>query len=421
VIILNINALYKRNKIINSLVSITRTDQSLLTPFLSEKKYSLNNIINSEISNLINNIEHSISNKNYQEIVLKNSPKISHYDHHNGGSFLSYDFHITSNGPKLIEINTNAGGALLFSEYLKIKYRELNEKEYFIKFSKIQNCFIDMLTNEFKLQFPNKKLKTVAIVDLKPLHQPLLPELNLFRKYLRSINIEAFILDPEELTLQNNEIYYDNIKIDLIYNRLTDFYFEEHYSRKIKTAYLLGTVSVTPNPRYHALYASKSNLSIFSNKNTASNFHFSDNKVSEFVKKIPFTTLVTSENSSELWFTRRNLFFKPTSGYGGKAVYRGKGITKKVWRMITRGNYVAQKYIPAEIKTYGNKSYKSDLRAYVYLGEILFLAARLYNGQTTNFSSKGGGFAEVVFNNSPVNFNKPLLNKESIKPKQVIN
>jgi hypothetical protein len=38
---------------------------------------------------------------------------------------------------------------------------------------------------------------------------------------------------------------------------------------------------------------------------------------------------------------------------------------------------------------------KYDLRVYAYAGEIQLLAARLYQGQTTNFRTPGGGFAPV--------------------------
>jgi hypothetical protein len=38
---------------------------------------------------------------------------------------------------------------------------------------------------------------------------------------------------------------------------------------------------------------------------------------------------------------------------------------------------------------------KGDLRAYVYQGRVQLLAARLYQGQTTNFRTPGGGFAPV--------------------------
>ena len=39
---------------------------------------------------------------------------------------------------------------------------------------------------------------------------------------------------------------------------------------------------------------------------------------------------------------------------------------------------------------------KVDLRNYVYRGQVQLLAARLYQGQTTNFRTPGGGFATVL-------------------------
>jgi hypothetical protein len=40
---------------------------------------------------------------------------------------------------------------------------------------------------------------------------------------------------------------------------------------------------------------------------------------------------------------------------------------------------------------------KVDVRFYTYDGELLIAAARLYQGQTTNFRTPGGGFAPVFF------------------------
>ena len=37
-----------------------------------------------------------------------------------------------------------------------------------------------------------------------------------------------------------------------------------------------------------------------------------------------------------------------------------------------------------------------DLRAYTYAGRIQLLAARLYQGQTTNMRTPGGGFAPIL-------------------------
>jgi len=43
------------------------------------------------------------------------------------------------------------------------------------------------------------------------------------------------------------------------------------------------------------------------------------------------------------------------------------------------------------------QSRKVDIRNYTYEGEVQLIAARLYQGQTTNFRTPGGGFAPVSF------------------------
>jgi hypothetical protein len=40
---------------------------------------------------------------------------------------------------------------------------------------------------------------------------------------------------------------------------------------------------------------------------------------------------------------------------------------------------------------------KYDVRCFVYAGKIQLLAARLYQGQATNFRTPGGGFAPVFY------------------------
>ena len=110
--------------------------------------------------------------------------------------------------------------------------------------------------------------------------------------------------------------------------------------------------------------------------------------------------VVTPDNADGLWQDRHELFFKPTSGHGGKAVYRGDKVTKSVWREITRGGYVAQTLArPSERMIQLDSalaSRKMDVRLYTYEGRLLLVAARLYQGQTTNFRTPGGGFASVL-------------------------
>jgi len=114
---------------------------------------------------------------------------------------------------------------------------------------------------------------------------------------------------------------------------------------------------------------------------------------------IPSTQSVTHANADELWKERKQLFFKPAAGFGSRAAYRGDKLTKRVWNEISQGQYVAQKIVaPSErgILVDGQETtLKMDIRAYVYAGKTQLLAARLYQGQTTNFRTQGGGFAPV--------------------------
>jgi len=63
------------------------------------------------------------------------------------------------------------------------------------------------------------------------------------------------------------------------------------------------------------------------------------------------------------------------------------------------GEYVAQALVPPSkrnIKIDGAlETLKTDLRNYVYAGNVQLVSARLYQGQTTNFRTLGGGFSPV--------------------------
>jgi hypothetical protein len=114
---------------------------------------------------------------------------------------------------------------------------------------------------------------------------------------------------------------------------------------------------------------------------------------------VPLTCQVTLENAEDLWLRRKELFFKPVAGYGGKATYRGDKLTKRVWEEILKGEYIAQQQVaPSErgaLLDNKHSSLKMDIRAYTYKGTIQLFAARLYQGQTTNFRTEGGGFSPV--------------------------
>jgi hypothetical protein len=231
------------------------------------------------------------------------------------------------------------------------------------------------------------------------LEQYLYPEFALAREMLASQGLETVIGDARELKYEKGQLFLDGRRIDLVYNRLVDFTLAQPEHGALRAAYEDGAVVVTPNPHNHALLANKRNLTILSDPVALGAFGLSPQMQRRLVG-VPRTRLVTPENAEEFWKERKGLFFKPVSGHGSKAVYRGDKLTKSVWSEIARGDYVAQAFAaPGQrmIKLEGlPMARKMDVRVYTYEARPLLVAARLYQGQTTNFRTPGGGFAPVL-------------------------
>ena len=61
---------------------------------------------------------------------------------------------------------------------------------------------------------------------------------------------------------------------------------------------------------------------------------------------VPHTELVRMENAADIHARRKKLFFKPATGFGSKATYRGLNVTNRVLDEIMQGRYVAQELVP---------------------------------------------------------------------------
>jgi hypothetical protein len=317
------------------------------------------------------------------------------------GVFVGIDFHISTSGPKVIEINTNAGGGFLNAALVAAQTAccEVLNPALPLMEKELHKEFITMFRNEWQLCRGEKPLTTIAIVDQQPEQQFLYPEFRIAQAVLQHAGFTVLILDPSELEWKDNHLYHQNKKIDLIYNRLTDFSLSESSHQHLRQAYDQDAVSITPNPFHHAIYADKRNLITLGDKDLLKTCDVSDEDIQTLQQAIPRTRALTPENADQLWQERKQLFFKPACGFGSKAAYRGDKITTKVWQEILLGNYIAQELIPPSQRGVAldnqQTELKMDIRAYCYQGKIQLLAARLYQGQTTNFRTEGGGFAPV--------------------------
>jgi hypothetical protein len=346
-------------------------------------------------------IESVITMPAYQERVLAYAPHSAQFIPKAHGVFFGYDFHLSPKGPQLIEINSNAGGALLNAILARAQTAYCDPAEInVVAPQNPEQAFMAMFLEEWQAERGQQPLHSIAIVDENPSAQFMLPEFLLFKKLFEQHNISTVICDPSELVYQNGKLWHGDTPVDLIYNRLTDFGLEAQALKPLLEAYLAEAVVVTPHPRAHALYADKRNLALLTDETVLIDMDVGAETRTMLLEGIAHTVCVHLEDAETLWAARKKLFFKPAKGYGSKAAYRGDSVTKRVFGEILKGNYVAQTLVrPTEQQLQVENEIvdlKLDLRQYVYRGQTQLTSARLYQGQTTNFRTPGSGFAHVV-------------------------
>ncbi len=357
-----------------------------------------------KMQQLIQGIEGIIATPAYQDHVLKHMPSADWLAPSvNPGVFFGYDFHLNGEQLSLIEINTNAGGAFL-NILLAMAQQEdcslwLAQGSLANAAQNYQHAIISMFKNEWQSQFGSGQPRHIAIVDENPEQQYLYPEFLLFKSLFEQQGWRASICSPQQLTFQKSGLFLGEQPIDLVYNRLTDFDLSQPHSLAIRQAWQNQAIVLSPNPSHHAYYADKRNLVFLSDTRLLETWGVDAATRELLSQHLPETVLVSQHNAQDLWANRKHYFFKPLAGYGGKATYRGDKLTLKVWQAILATNYIAQRLAqPGQRRNQADQqhaAHKFDLRNYVYQAQVQWLAARSYQGQTTNFRTPGGGFAPV--------------------------
>lgn len=374
-------------------------------PYLfSAKPVFISDSQTERMANVVRAIESVVMLPAYRSHVLEAAPAIARHDPRGAkGVFFGYDFHLRGDAIGLIEINTNAGGAMLNAVMARAHRACCLDREQRAVAAAaatiLESDIVEMFHNEWKLSGRDRPLQTIAIVDTEPQQQYLYPEFLLFQRLFERHGLRAVISDPSELRLQDGVLWHGEVAVDLVYNRLTDFMLESPASAALRAAYLERAIVLTPNPQAHALFADKRNLALLSNAGQLQALGVPQQVQEILLANILHTEVVDAADGERLWSKRRGLFFKPTAGFGGRAAFRGDKITKRVWQEILAGEYVAQSIMVPGDRVIGTSEnpevLKFDLRLYTYDGAVQWTAARTYQGQTTNFRTPGGGFAPV--------------------------
>jgi hypothetical protein len=340
----------------------------------------------------------------YQQRVDADADAFARFAPGNFGVFMGYDFHLAPAGPRLIEVNTNAGGALLnglHTAALCEPARLACLCADLLPVETIQQRIVRTFLAEFEaVRGAGARPDLVAIADERPREQFLYAEFELFVSLFATAGIRAVICDTRELARTAQGLALRGERVDLVYLRDTDFALAAPRSAALRSAYLAREVVVTPAPREHHLLANKRRLALFSSRETLASLGVSADDAHHLTEVVPETQSLAELGPERAWSERKQWVFKPSAAFGSRAVYRGDKISRAKFAEIAgEPDFLAQRRVEPgllEVETdTGAREMKFDVRAYAYRDEILLLGARVYQGQVTNLRSPGGGFSAI--------------------------
>lgn len=292
---------------------------------------------------------------------------------------MGYDFHLTSDGPKLIEINNNAGGLYIGDERW-LPQPALPEWD-------------ESLTIRLCKMFP-AAWKHIAIMDDHVDEQYMYPEMLAYAALLRSEGRRVCVVNPEDITAYSDGLYVGDVRLDAIYNRHTDFYLESVELAHIRKAYEGGLVHLNPYPRSYALLGDKGRMVNWWKEDFLDSF-LPDEDVRFIRKMVPESHRLQDVDVEELWPERKQWVFKPVARHGGKGVVLGKAMSRKRFAQLVPEETILQRYIPASTVMLKETEFKLDIRLYTHGSSLLALAGRVWQGQMTNFRSEGSGWVPI--------------------------
>lgn len=282
-----------------------------------------------------------------------------------GNFMMGFDFHLTSKGPKLIEINTNAGGLATVFNFGRYPF----EEPY------IHDKFIKAILKEYKLAGNKAPPKLIAIIDDDVKNQKLYPEMLVFSDLLQRSGIKCVVISPEDLELSpEKKLFYQGQKIDLIYNRLVDFRMKEERHQAIRESSIANQVVLTPHPASYVRFADKRKLLTMQDPVIPKTFLLKDKPFEEWIK------------------IKKNYIFKPADGAGSKGVYRGDKLSNSKLQSLSPFTIV-QEYCPPALSSDGSKY---DVRVYTRDSDILGLTTRQFCGQVMEMQSEKSGFKATL-------------------------
>ena len=361
-----------------------------LSPFTATIKYSdLVGMVRS--ARLLTRLVESAP---YRQYIAGQEQAVTQFDPGYGSVFICYDFHLSADGPKLIEINTNAGGGLLAllahlpaEDLAAIKGPEALQQNI---------CDAFLATYRAFSGNPHSRPANIYIFDQQPESEFLYQEMQAFAHLLNNYGISTQVVGTTQLSYQADGVYVGDDKVDMLYMRYCDFYLDDPAMEGLKRCYLERQVCLSPNPFDYALLSDKRRLTQFSDKNFLAEMGLSERDCNRLLNYVPEAHVLAEVDPEEIWGSRKKWVMKPVKGFGSQDIYFGKKISRTRFSSLNKDDTLLQELVPPSTVTIPEQDeMKADFRLFAFRDQVFGLAARLYRGRLTNMQTAGGGFAVV--------------------------
>lgn len=198
---------------------------------------------------LIAAVERVVALPAWQQRVLRDAHPHAQVPAATGGLLLGYDFHLGPDGPRLIEINTNAGGALLHAALQQAQKACCDAA--LPPGAPAEQALAGMFMAEWQRARGIGAPALLAIVDDDPAGQFLYPEFARYAQLLRARGIDTVIADARELRVAGDALCLrDGRRVDFVYNRCTDFLLVDPAHAALTQAWRDDLAVITPGPRH---------------------------------------------------------------------------------------------------------------------------------------------------------------------------
>ncbi len=306
-------------------------------------------------------------------------PEAAHIESDWPSVLMGFDFHISPDGPKLIEINNNAGG-LYIGQGQWLPQSEIKDMH-------------GTLEQRLVAMFP-EDWQSIVILDEDIVQQYMYPEMCAYAELLRRQGRHVFLLAPEDVQLRGDGLYGMDERLDAIYNRHTDFYLQTEALADIRRAYERRQIILNPHPRSYALIGDKTRMVDW--WKTGLLEECVSEEAAGFIRRItPETRRLADMDADQVWQERKGWVFKPAARHGGKGVVLGRAMSRKRYASLNISDTIVQRMVPASEVEIEGQSMKLDIRLFMHGEDLIALAGRVWRGQVTNFREPGSGWVSL--------------------------